>query len=60
MVALTVITSMTYVLLNFVLSEVFEDDAYVLSCAVGFSGVLFAMKGGIPCSMACPVLGRGH
>ena len=44
MIALTVITSLTYVFLNLILSEVFEDDAYILSCAVGFSGVLFAMK----------------
>ena len=44
MVAFTVLTSMTYVFLNMILSEVFEDDAYILSCAIGFSGVLFAMK----------------
>ena len=35
---------MAYVLLNWILSETFEDDAYIFSCAVGFSGVLFAMK----------------
>jgi len=42
--ALTVLTSLAYVFLNLLLSEVFEDDAYIFSCAIGFSGVLFAMK----------------
>ena len=44
MIALTVLTSLTYIFLNLILTELFEDDAYILSCAVGFSGVLFAMK----------------
>ena len=41
---LTLVTSMAYVFLNWILSETFEDDAYIFSCAVGFSGVLFALK----------------
>jgi len=41
---LTVLTSLAYIFLNLILSELFEDDAYVFSCAIGFSGVLFAMK----------------
>lgn len=42
--AFIIFTSGTYVLLNFILSEFFEDDSYIFHCAVGFSGVLFAMK----------------
>jgi len=42
--AFTLLTSLAYILLNIILSEVFEDDSHVFSCAIGFSGVLFAMK----------------
>ncbi|GFR92752.1 rhomboid-related protein [Elysia marginata] len=40
----TVLTGITYVGLGAVLSEVLGNQSYLMSCAVGFSGVLFAMK----------------
>ncbi|RUS74613.1 hypothetical protein EGW08_017617 [Elysia chlorotica] len=40
----TALTGVTYVGLGLVLSEVLDNQSYLTSCAVGFSGVLFAMK----------------
>ncbi len=40
----TVLCSLTYLLLNFAIAETFDSLSYVKSCAVGFSGVIFAMK----------------
>lgn len=40
----TALTGITYVGLGVGLSEFLEDQNYLMSCAVGFSGVLFAMK----------------
>lgn len=40
----TVLTGLTLVGLNFIMSEVFGDRSYELQCAVGFSGVTFALK----------------
>ncbi|XP_055868369.1 rhomboid-related protein 4-like isoform X4 [Biomphalaria glabrata] len=40
----TGLTSATYVGLGLLLSHLTGDESYLSSCAVGFSGVLFAMK----------------
>jgi rhomboid domain-containing protein 1 len=40
----TVSTGITYVGLNYLIGEVLEDSAYLNRCAVGFSGVIFALK----------------
>ncbi|XP_067668931.1 rhomboid-related protein 4-like isoform X1 [Haliotis asinina] len=40
----TGLTSLTYVGLNMFLENAMEDHTYSTSCAVGFSGVLFALK----------------
>lgn len=40
----TVLTSVTYVGLEVLLSEIFHDKGYYKICAVGFSGVIFALK----------------
>lgn len=37
-------TSLTYVGLSEMLTNLFMDDSYRTSCAVGFSGVIFALK----------------
>ncbi|KAK3737301.1 hypothetical protein RRG08_067367 [Elysia crispata] len=40
----TALTGVTYVGLGVALSEVLNSQSYLTSCAVGFSGVLFALK----------------
>lgn len=40
----TVLTSIVYVALSIALSEVLDDRSYRMTCAVGFSGVIFALK----------------
>ncbi|ESO96657.1 hypothetical protein LOTGIDRAFT_207912 [Lottia gigantea] len=40
----TALTSVTYVGLNLLLENTLEDHSYGMQCAVGFSGVLFALK----------------
>uniref|UniRef100_A0A0B7AHF8 Peptidase S54 rhomboid domain-containing protein n=1 Tax=Arion vulgaris TaxID=1028688 RepID=A0A0B7AHF8_9EUPU len=40
----TAMTSIVYVGLGFFLSQVMGSNSYLLDCAVGFSGVLFALK----------------
>jgi len=37
-------TGVTYVGLNYALMEYFQDESYMYRCAVGFSGVIFALK----------------
>ncbi|XP_015726883.1 rhomboid-related protein 4 isoform X2 [Coturnix japonica] len=40
----SVLTGIVYVLLEFILVRILDDPSYEMSCAVGFSGVLFALK----------------
>ena len=40
----TVLTSATYVGLEVLLSEVLHDKQHYKTCAIGFSGVIFALK----------------
>ncbi|XP_007894454.1 rhomboid-related protein 4 [Callorhinchus milii] len=40
----SVVTGLTYLLLETVLVELTKDSSYTLQCSVGFSGVLFALK----------------
>ncbi|XP_071798252.1 rhomboid-related protein 4-like [Asterias amurensis] len=40
----SLLTNATMVGLNFALAEAMEDESYVVSCAAGFSGVIFALK----------------
>lgn len=39
-----VMTGITYVGLNYGVSEIMEDPTYMTRCAVGFSGVIFSLK----------------
>ena len=43
LITLSVATNLVYILINFLLSE-YYDYTYVYRCAVGFSGVIFALK----------------
>uniref|UniRef100_A0A803XRB6 Peptidase S54 rhomboid domain-containing protein n=1 Tax=Meleagris gallopavo TaxID=9103 RepID=A0A803XRB6_MELGA len=40
----SVLTGIVYVLLELMLVKILNDPSYEMSCAVGFSGVLFALK----------------
>ncbi len=40
----SLLTNITMVGLNIVLAEALDDESYVVSCAAGFSGVIFALK----------------
>ena len=40
----TVLTNITYVALQVILCELTHDNHYYKSCAIGFSGVIFALK----------------
>ncbi|XP_040901935.1 rhomboid-related protein 4 isoform X2 [Toxotes jaculatrix] len=59
----SLLTGLVYLLLEAVLTELTQDQSYSVSCAVGFSGVLFALKvlnnyyhpGGVTNVMGIPV-----
>ena len=40
----SVVTNLVYVAINYALAEILDQRSYINSCAVGFSGVLFALK----------------
>lgn len=40
----TVLTSVVYVAISIALSELLDDRSYRMTCAVGFSGVIFGLK----------------
>ncbi|XP_029964472.1 rhomboid-related protein 4 [Salarias fasciatus] len=62
----SLLTGLVYLLLEALLTELTQDQSYSMSCAVGFSGVLFALKvlnnhyhpGGITYAMGIPVPSR--
>lgn len=43
-IVFTALTNFTYLLLNYALAIFLMDDSFYYSCAVGFSGTLFALK----------------
>ncbi|NXS53367.1 RHBL4 protein, partial [Brachypteracias leptosomus] len=44
LVVFSVLTGVVYLLLELMLVKVLDDPSYEMNCAVGFSGVLFALK----------------
>ncbi|KAM7412647.1 hypothetical protein PAMA_020154 [Pampus argenteus] len=62
----SLLTGLVYLLLEMLLTELTQDQFYSMSCAVGFSGVLFALKvlsnhyhpGGVTYLMGIPVSNR--
>ncbi|XP_060928818.1 rhomboid-related protein 4 [Limanda limanda] len=62
----SLLTGVVYLALEAALTELTQDQSYSLSCAVGFSGVLFALKvvcnhyhpGGVTHVMGIPVANR--
>lgn len=62
----SLLTGVVYLLVEAVLTELTEDPSFSMSCAVGFSGVLFALKvvnhhynpGGVTYAMGIPVPNR--
>ncbi|KAK6297121.1 hypothetical protein J4Q44_G00332630 [Coregonus suidteri] len=62
----SLLTGVIYLLLEMGLSEITQDPSYNIQCAVGFSGVLFALKvlsnhyhpGGVSYVMGVPVANR--
>lgn len=62
----SLLTGVVYLLLEAVLTELTQDQSYSMACAVGFSGVLFALKvlsnhyhpGGVTYVMGVPVSNR--
>ena len=40
----TLLTSLMYIVINYMIAEIFDVWSYVRTCAVGFSGVIFALK----------------
>lgn len=40
----TLLTSIVYLLINFILAEMLDSWSYIQTCAVGYSGVIFALK----------------
>lgn len=62
----SLLTGLVYLGLESVLTEITEDQSYSFQCAVGFSGVLFALKvlnnhynpGGVTYAMGIPVSNR--
>lgn len=62
----SVLTGLVYLVLEAGLTELTQDQSYSMSCAVGFSGVLFALKvlnnhyhpGGVTYVMGLPVSNR--
>ncbi|MBN3314776.1 RHBL4 protein, partial [Atractosteus spatula] len=62
----SLLTGVVYILLEIALAELTEDQSYKMQCAVGFSGVLFALKvvnnhyfpGGVTNLMGFPVANK--
>ncbi|XP_017292633.1 rhomboid-related protein 4 isoform X1 [Kryptolebias marmoratus] len=62
----SLLTGLVYLLLEALLTELTDDQSYSMTCAVGFSGVLFALKvlgnhyqpGGVTYVMGFPVSNR--
>uniref|UniRef100_H3DNT7 Rhomboid domain containing 1 n=1 Tax=Tetraodon nigroviridis TaxID=99883 RepID=H3DNT7_TETNG len=62
----SVLTGVVYLVLETLLAELTQDQSYSMQCAVGFSGVLFALKvlsnhyhpGGVTYVMGLPVSNR--
>ncbi|XP_031140711.1 rhomboid-related protein 4 isoform X4 [Sander lucioperca] len=62
----SLLTGLVYLLLEAILTELTQDQSYSMACAVGFSGVLFALKvlsnhyhpGGVTYVMGFPVSNR--
>ncbi|KAM9359458.1 rhomboid-related protein 4 [Symphorus nematophorus] len=62
----SLLTGLVYLVLEALLTELTEDQSYSMACAVGFSGVLFALKvlsnhyhpGGVTYVMGLPVPNR--
>ncbi|XP_068597600.1 rhomboid-related protein 4-like [Brachionichthys hirsutus] len=62
----SLLTGVVYLALEAVLTELTQDQSYSMACAVGFSGVLFALKvlnnhyhpGGVAYVMGVPVANR--
>ncbi|CAN9511287.1 unnamed protein product [Ophioblennius macclurei] len=62
----SLLTGLVYLLLEALLTEVTQNQSYSMACAVGFSGVLFALKvvnnhynpGGVTYAMGIPVSNR--
>ncbi|XP_041850694.1 rhomboid-related protein 4 [Melanotaenia boesemani] len=62
----SVLTGVVYLVLEMLLTELTQDESYSMACAVGFSGVLFALKvlsnhyhpGGVTYVMGLPVSNR--
>ncbi|MEQ2269975.1 hypothetical protein XENORESO_013159 [Xenotaenia resolanae] len=62
----SVLTGLVYLLVEALLTELMDDQSYSVVCAVGFSGVLFALKvlnnhyhpGGVTYVMGLPVSNR--
>ncbi|MEQ2192502.1 Rhomboid- protein 4, partial [Xenoophorus captivus] len=62
----SVLTGLVYLLVEALLTELMDDQSYSVACAVGFSGVLFALKvlnnhyhpGGMTYVMGLPVSNR--
>lgn len=62
----SLLTGVVYLVLEAVLTELTDDPSYSMTCAVGFSGVLFALKvlnnhyhpGGVTYVMGLPVSNR--
>ncbi|RWS11826.1 hypothetical protein B4U79_04655 [Dinothrombium tinctorium] len=44
LIVFTIMTNITYVTVSYALSELLLDHSYSRTCAVGFSGVIFALK----------------
>ena len=40
----SIMTGLVHTFLSFVASELLDDPSYTKQCAIGFSGVLFALK----------------
>ncbi|XP_072248025.1 rhomboid-related protein 4 [Leuresthes tenuis] len=63
---LSLLTGLVYLVLEALLTELTQDQSYSMACAVGFSGVLFALKvlsnhyqpGGVTYVMGLPVSNR--
>ncbi|XP_073348836.1 rhomboid-related protein 4 [Pagrus major] len=62
----SLLTGLVYLVLEALLTELTQDQSYSMACAVGFSGVLFALKvlsnhyhpGGVTYVMGLPVANR--
>ena len=56
----SIMTGIVYAILAYMAAELLDDPSYIRQCAIGFSGVLFALKVVVNNEDQTSIQGTGH